>query len=246
MKHWIYLPLVAGIVLGGILLAITRDWLLVPVAVLLAMAPAVLAAWWQTRKALAAYYAKPVRMHWLDAPPAPPGESAVSFDAELRELGYAPVGWLAPEGEGRSFFAVYLHGSLPIYALVAMAWDASGVFATIPQMESFLPGGGRLSTTASADFGRLTAAARTAGPRLVQLRAFGPVTATALDGQHTGTVGAWIAGKREFLPATGEALIGYLTADHETLRDALAAAGWVPLGLYIRSLFGTPREILKF
>ena len=246
MKDWIYVPLVAGVVLGAILLAVTRDWLLVPVAVLLAMVPAVLAAWWQTRKALAAHYGRPVRMRWLDAPPATPGETADSLDTELRELGYEPMGWLAPEGEGRSFFAAYTHGSLPSYALVAMAWDASGVFAAVPQMESFLPEGGRLSTTASPDFGRLTTAARTPAPRLVQLRAFGPPTATALDGQHTGTLKAWAAGNREFLPATRDALAEQLAADHQILGEALASAGWLPFPLYLRSLFGTPPGILKF
>lgn len=220
--------------------------LLIPLAVLAGVLPALAALWIRTRQAVQAYYTRPLRLQWLEQPPLPPGEPGEKLDAELQSLGYRPQGFMAPEEGKGTFFRVYIHETLPIYALAALAYDASGVYSAVPQLESFLGQGGRLSTTVSRDFGRLTAAAPAPQPRLVQLRAWGPGTATALDGQHVGTLKAWLSGKREFLPATREALIPYLTADHEWLRETLARAPWISFPYFLRAQFGTPKGVLKF
>lgn len=212
---------------------------------LLVAALAVIPAWLKTRRALAEYYGRDVAYRWLEAPPVEPGEKSAAQAAELEALGYAAAGWLQPEGSA-VFFRVLTHGELPIYALLAHAADASGVYLVAPQLESFLTGCGRLSTTGSPDFGRMTGGAATEGPRLVQLRALGPVTPTALDGQHAGTVRAWLAGKREFRSATAEALPGYLAEDHRCMRAALERAGWVSLPGFLRAMAGRPAGVLPF
>jgi hypothetical protein len=55
-----------------------------------------------------------------------------------------------------------------------------------------------------------------------------------------------MGGKRQPLPATREALIGYLTADNEERRRALEAGGWLSLPDYLHLLLGRPRGVLKF
>lgn len=220
-------------------------WLLIPLILLFLAVAALLPGWIRSRAALQAYYSKPLEYTWLEAAPVDPGRRGAEVHQELEGLGYGETGWLAPESRAL-FFRVYTHRELPIYALVAHASDASGVYAVVPQLESFLPGGGRLSTTTSPDFGRLTGAASTGAPRLVQLRTQGPGTATALDGQHVGTVRAWLAGKREFIPVERDHLIRTLQDDHQAMRAALEQAGWLPIGEFIRAQAGRPTGMLTF
>jgi hypothetical protein len=220
-----------------------------PVVFLLILAMALvvgslLGRWIRIRRSLREYYSESPVFRWLEAPAAPPGEKGEILDRELEELGYRHVGYLEPEGV-QTFFGVYVHNELPIYALAVMAWDSEGVFATLPQMETFLPEGGRLSTTGDANFGRYVGGVETGAPRLVQFRAFGPSTAAAMDGQHLGTVRAWMA-RRELLPATKEALLDYMQRDFEALRDGLERIGWLPLGDYLRVAAGKAKGVLKF
>lgn len=220
-------------------------WLLIPILLLVLALAALLPGWLRSRSALRDYYSRPLSYTWLEGPAVEPGPRSEEVHREFDGLGYEAVGWLAPES-GSVFFRVYVHQELPAYALVAHASDSAGVFAVVPQLESFLPEGGRLSTTTSPDFGRLTGAAVTPGPRLVQLRNAGPGTPTALDGQHLGTLRAWQAGKREFLPASREALLAQLQADHVSMREALAQAGWLPLPEFLRAQAGKPTGVLTF
>lgn len=220
--------------------------LLVAIPLLLVvLALAILPAWLKTCRALAEYYGREVRYRWLEGPPVEPGEKSAAYTAELEGLGYSEAGWLQPEGSV-VFFRVLIHRELPIYALLAHAADSSGVYAVVPQLESFLAGCGRVSTTGSPDFGRMTGSAGTEAPRLVQLRVRGPVTPTALDGQHVGTVRAWLAGGRELLPAGREALPGYLEQDHRCLGAALERAGWVRLPAFLRAMAGRAPGVLPF
>ena len=172
------------------------------------------------------------------------------MDAELRGLGYQPAGFLARTDPGESLSAVYLHQSLPIYAFLEIRPCARGETRVLPRLESFVEGGGRLTTTVAPDvgpeMGRFTAWVVTGGPRLLEIRAWGPGTPSALDGQHAGTLKAWTAGKRRGLPAERETLIPYLVEDHERLGERLRAAGWLPFPTYLRALFGTPAGVLKF
>jgi hypothetical protein len=246
MKDWISWPLVVGLLLGAALLLVTRNLLLIPAAVLLAILPGILAGWWKAREALKAHYAQPLRLEWADRPSLSLEGKAGEMDAELQSLGYLPAGFLVGTAPEERVAHVYTHQHLPIYAFIEIARDGRGQYHAAPQLETFLEGGGRLSTTASPYFGRFTAGIPSEAPRLVELRAWGPGTPTALDGQHVGTLKAWTAGKRRALPATREALIGYLSEDHQRIRGSLQSVGWLPLGVYLKALFGTPKGILKF
>jgi hypothetical protein len=205
----------------------------------------VIPTWLRTRSALRRNYEQPVSYRWLDEPPLTPGEKSEALRHELEGLGYQEVGWMA-EADSPLFFHVSAHEELPIYALLGHASDSSGVFRVVPHLESFLPGCGRLTTTGSQEFGRMTGAAVTEGPRLVQLRAWGPITPTSLDGQHTGTVRAWLAGGRKFYPATHEALPQQLADDHRCLGEHLARAGWLPLPAFLRAMAGKASNVLRF
>jgi hypothetical protein len=245
MRSWIYLTLAAGAVPAAALLILGRNPLWLPVAALLLVLPTLLYGWWQTREALRRHFSITPRYRWLEEPEgAGPAEDPV--DAELRGLGYRPAGTLLREGEGELLSVVYIHETLPIYALAERPEAADGTPGPVRvvQLDSFFEGGGRLVTSAHPHAALTAVPGEDAAPRLTQLRIGG--SATALDGQHAGTVQAWAAGRRQALPAAREALIGYLEADHQLQRRALERRGWLPFPTYLRILAGAPGGVLKF
>jgi hypothetical protein len=242
MRNWIYLALALGALLAASLLIVTRNWLLLPVAALAAILPCVLTGWLLARGKIREQLTTPASRTWTDGLPSGLDVGA-DLDAELQGLGYRPAGVLRQE-PGVDL-AVYIHESLPIYAYVDRPDDAgaAGRFM-VRQLDTFWEGGGRLITSAEPQAGYFSGAVNTEGTRLTQLRVGG--TATALDGQHAGTVRAWMAGRRQPLLTTGEALACYLEEDRDRVRAALERRGWLPFVSYLRLLVGAPEGVLKF
>jgi hypothetical protein len=163
------------------------------------------------------------------------------YEKELRALGYRRLGYLAKADDGYATWAIFNHPGHPTYALLT-AESIRGGRRVVLSLESFWEGGGRLTST-SASIPRFEAGLETE-PRLVQLRIAG--TATALDGQHVGTLRAWQGGGREPLPATKEALPDYLATTHQAHRRQGEKNGWLPLGVYTQVLFRHPPRTLRF
>lgn len=215
-------------------------WMLLPALALL-FALALLLSWGAERRRLHRLFTRPLVRRWSEEWRKLSGP-ALKLDEEWRELGYEPLGTLlgAEKGvDGFPLLAVYRHPDLPIYGLTEVRDEKA-----IPFALTFWEGGGVLITTAAAARDARAAAVDTGLPRLVQLRVGG--RPLALDGQHVGTVRAWALGKRSALPATREALLGYLAEDHERLRNTLERGDPLPLGEYLRSLVGRPERILTF
>jgi len=164
---------------------------------------------------------------------------AAELDQEWRELGYQPLGTLRAEGASDTYDAIYAHPTLPVYGAISVRPDRA-----VPYALSFWEGGGTLLTTALPLAEARAATIDTGTPRLVQLRVGG--RPLALDGQHVGTVKAWALGKRTALPATREALVGYLVEDYGRVHAALKSGRAVPLAGYLRALTGRPERVLTF
>jgi hypothetical protein len=201
-----------------------------------------LALWLRNRNAIRAYFAVPLEPQRLDAPPWPAGGEALATGERLEGLGYAPAGWIRLDPTENRYSAVYAHTELPAYAIAAIEGRENRV--SMLHLDSFFEGGGRLITTNSPLSGRLSAAVNLGAPRLVQLRPGG--TPTALDGQHMGTLKAWMAGGRQPLPADAEAYVVHLAADLQRLKEKLRASGWLPPGVFLGWLIGRPKGILRF
>jgi hypothetical protein len=239
MTDRVYWPLILGLLLGGLLLLLTRNLLLIPVALLVVMLPPLAFGWYDARRSV---------REWCLHPPArrieplTPG-SLLPHDEELRQLGYQPA--QATLHGGEALWSIYLHEALPIYALALIHPDPREPAGPTLRLETFFEGG-RLTTLDRLGHEAFTAAAETGGPRLVQLRDWGPGTPTALDGQHVGTLKPWIGGKRRVLPARTEELVAQLQADEAAVRSALQARGWVRLGDFVRAVARRPWGVLKF
>jgi len=194
--------------------------------------------WRQTQRIVRQAMSAPVELEWSGSTAPIDEVRAQALDAELAELGYQRVGALSRRDGAAGRQAVYLHPTLPIYAVLQHGTGGEPA----AQLDSFFEDGGRLTTTAARDYGRFSAGAAT-GPRLVQLRVGG--SPRALDGQHVGTLKPWITGKRRPLPLDPEALPRYLEADRRHMREALAADR-LSFPDYVRALYGFPKGVLKF
>ncbi len=219
----------------------------VPLVVAFAVMVAFLLAWIKARTWVNRHFTAPLRLTWSREETALDGDGEIG--EELRGLGYAPVGTLTEREPSVCVMSVYVHSSLPIYGLVVRDLEANGTHGKpAVVLESYFCGGERITTSGMRGAREAGALVETAVPRLVQYRVDG--TATALDGQHVGTLKAWMSsrsgGPRKPLPATREALIGYLEADHARVRKALEARGWVRPGTLLRLLIGQPRNSLGF
>jgi len=239
------LPLLGALAggLGGMLLALALDqWRWVPASVLAGWAAGLLAAWVQLREAVRRNFTRHLSAAWTEPPAEALDESAAELDASFRDLGYRPVGWLARMPEHPRAL-VYTHQELPTYAVLVprLSEPLGGVSLAL---HTFFEDGGRLSTVSESIAARTLALVRSEAPRLAQLRSGGaPV---ALDGQHTGTLRAWIAGGRKPVPATREALLRLLEEDHRRISDSLREVGWVPFPSFLRWQFGAPSGVLTF
>jgi len=217
--------------------------LLTPVALVTAVGPVLVVTWLLNRALVRQFYSEGFTLQWRDGPPDLPG-AARSLDGELQELGYTLVGALERRESGLLTW-VYLHRELPIYALLLPSGQQRGTYlVTACQLDSFFEGGGRLSTTTNVALARFSSIVETGVPRLVQLRPNGKPL--ALDGQHQGTVKAWMAGGRQPLPATREALIGYLEADRGRQQESLARVGWLPFPVFLRWMSRRLPGVLRF
>jgi hypothetical protein len=214
----------------------------IPAAWLAGMAVGFLLRWSVRRGAVREAFGGPYALEWTDAAP-PPEEAAGEWHAELQRLCYRPAGALRRQEPARTGY-VYIHEALPIYVLASPAGGLQDDEPRVLQFESFFDDGARVTTTTSMGYACVAPMLKTPPPHLVQLREGG--TPTALDGQHVGTVKAWMAGGREALPASKEALIGYLAQDRQRLQACLEEAGWLPLGAYARGLLGDPPGVLRF
>jgi hypothetical protein len=203
----------------------------------------VLAAWLLNRWAVQEFFTQSYTVSWSDALGPPADARVATVDRELQGLGYHPAGALVREEAGIPTW-VYIHKGFPVYALLSIGRQKNGLPVTLLHLESFFEDGGRLTATQHRLMARFFSGVDTGVPRLVQLRTEG--SATALDGQHMGTLKAWMVGGRKPLPATREALIGYLTEDRRRLKESRAGAGWLPFPLFLRGLYGEPPGILKF
>lgn len=242
-RSQLYGSFAAALLLPAVALLVTRKMELFVACLSLGMAALALLGWSQARASVRASFEKPLPVHWLAAPPIPTEKIPRGFHEELLGLNYHPLGWLGCEMRG-SATAVYAHAELPIYVLLTLRFQADAVEVETLQFESFFAQSVRLITTTDRDFAYAAAGVRNPGVRLFQLREHG--TPTALDGQHVGTVRAWMVGKRVPLPAERERLLTYLEADQSALREQLRANGWVSLPGYLLGLFGRRRGILRF
>ena len=220
----------------GVALAVNPLLLLLLAAVGLIVL--VLAGWRRELARVARLHSRPPSRNWEKAWQAPSGMAA-ELDQEWRELGYQPLGTLRAEGASDTYDAIYAHPTLPVYGAISVRPDRA-----VPYALSFWEGGGTLLTTALPLAEARAATIDTGTPRLVQLRVGG--RPLALDGQHVGTVKAWALGKRTALPATREALVGYLVEDYGRVHAALKSGRAVPLAGYLRALTGRPERVLTF
>lgn len=241
------LPLLASVALAFILpplvLLVTRRIELFTGAMLVSVAFLYLLAWQVMRATVRTYYEKDFSYAWID-PPLAFSELPNGHHEELDGLGYQPAGFFHRVGQPDMPTAVYVHRELPVYGLVGLKRSGESWSTAVLQFDTFYPDGSRLSTTTSKPFAYLSAGVKREATRLVQLRENG--TPTALDGQHVGTVRAWLAGKRDPLPADPQRLFEYLEADRRRLRNTLRSCGWVPFGAFLRSLGGRRPGILRF
>lgn len=197
-----------------------------------------LVGWKKEQARVARLHAHPPAREWAPGWRELSG-AAAELDREWRDLGYEPLGTLLVEGGEDRYEAIYTHPTLPIYGAISVRPDRA-----VPYALSFWEGGGTLLTTALPLAEARAAALDTGTPRLVQLRVAG--RPLALDGQHVGTVQAWALGKRTALPATKEALAGYLNDDYGRVHAALKSGKAVPFPAYLRSLAGRPERVLTF
>jgi hypothetical protein len=218
--------------------ALSVNPLLFVLAVLVGLIGLALAGWKREQNRVARYHSRPPARGWENGWRAPSG-AAEELDREWRELGYLPLGTLRIEGQPPSYEAIYAHPTLPIYGAISVQPDRA-----VPYALSFWEGGGFLLTTALPLAEARAAALDTGTARLVQLRVAG--RPLALDGQHVGTVKAWALGKRTALPATREALVGYLADDYGRVHTALKSGRAVPFNGYVRGLAGRPERVLTF
>ncbi len=213
-----------------------------PLVLLFGVAAGIVRGWLAQRELIRRRAGLPHTLEWADSPvPDEPEWRAV--DEEARGLGYQHAGVLL-RAEPASLTHVYIHQALPIYLLTAPDGLPEDSSDRLIQLESFFDDGARITTTTSAAYALTASAARLGVPRLVQLREEG--TVTALDGQHVGTVKAWMAGGREALPARHETLLAYLAQDRQQLAAALEHAGWLPFGTYLEWLVRRPHGVLRF
>lgn len=232
--------------LVGVLIAAPthRIWP-VPLALSVGLALVLFAYWQGLREGVRRAYAAPIRWRWSDETPelGPDGEV---LEGEWRGLGYRHLGTLRGEGEGGPpiLSSVYVHPELPVYLRIWPQQNQRGKLRTAAQLVTFFPQRGRLATTNYPGLALFTGGIPSPGPRLLQYRHWG--APLDLDGQHLGTLKAWMAGGREPLPATAEALPGYLEEDYAWTREALAQFGWLPIPHYLRSLAGRPPGTLTW
>lgn len=216
-------------------------------AVVLAAAGAavVLLRWRAMRDAVREHVSAAPPLAWSDARVPLQAGQAADYDRSLRELGYRPAGSLSASEQGRPRTALYVHPELPVFVRMEAEERPAPGAVSLLQFDSFFEGGGRLSTCSSRIRARVLALGGAAeGPRLAQLRVDGaPV---ALDGQHLGTVRAWMAGKRRPLPAQAELLPRYLEEDHRRLLERLRLIGWLPFPVYLRWQVREPPGVLTF
>lgn len=211
--------------------------LLFPLVVAVALVVLVLVGWKREQARVTRLHAYPPSREWAEAWRIPSG-AAAELDQEWRDLGYQPLGTLVGDSADQ-YEAIYAHPTLPIYAAISVRPDRA-----VPYALSFWEGGGTLLTTALPMDEARAAAIDTGAARLVQLRVAG--RPLALDGQHVGTVKAWALGKRTPLPASKEALVGYLGDDYGRVHAALKSGLAVPFSTYIRALTGRPERVLTF
>lgn len=237
-----------GVLLGGLVGLVTAmatgSWLLLAPALAGGWLLAVVITWSLVRAVIRQRFAGELSLSWADGPARPYQGEAAEFDRSLQELGYEPAGFLARADHPVSHAAVYIHRELPIYALMGLGDERSPGAVTFLQLDSFMEGGGRLTTTSDPVLARVFAFAGLEGPRLAQLRPRGKPL--ALDGQHAGTLKAWTAGKRRALPATPEDLLHRIREDRSRLQERLRALGWLPFPIYLRCQFGEPPGVLTF
>lgn len=209
-----------------------------PLLAAVGLAILVLAGWKREQGRVARFHARPPSREWERGWRAPAGPAA-ELDQEWRELGYLPLGTLRVDGPAESYEAIYAHPTLPVYGAISVRPDRA-----VPYALTFWEGGGSLLTTALPLAEARAAALDTGTARLVQLRVAG--RPLALDGQHVGTVKAWALGRRTALPATREALAGYLAEDYGRVHAALKSGRSVPFQDYVRGLLGRPARVLTF
>jgi len=231
------LPLSApALALVGVALVVNPLWYpLLAVVLLMVLA---LIGWKREQGRVARFYSRPPSREWASGWRTPSGPAA-DLDREWRDLGYQPLGTLRVEGSPDRYESVYAHPTLPIYGAISVRPDRA-----VPYVLTFWEGGGSLLTTALPLAEARAAALDTGTPRLVQLRVAG--RPLALDGQHVGTVKAWALGKRTALPATREALVGYLADDYGRVHAALKSGRAVPFPGYLRGVMARPERVLTF
>ncbi|MFN3652844.1 MAG: hypothetical protein ACK47B_24970 [Armatimonadota bacterium] len=240
MRDGIQWSLAAGLLLGALVFFLMPHWWAVPAAILAAALPPLVGGWWRARERVREYCRSTPAPRWVPAPAGEPAQRVAPYLEELRGLGYDPIGWLG-QADGAPETAVAVHRELPIFAFVTLDQPQPG--EAVVQLDTFFDDG-RLTSTGLERLGECAAHARTAGPRLIQLRDRG--TPTALDGQHVGTVKPWLGSKRRALPTDRDALPGYLAEDHRRLAEALRDQGWLSFSDYVRRLLGKRNGVLTF
>jgi hypothetical protein len=245
MKNQVYVIGVgaAGALAGTLLLLATRSPLLLPLPALLGVAGVLLAGWRAARRSIRDWLADPPRLTLVDTAPHGLEGEAGQYDRELQELGYHPAGFLVTDRFPNVQSAVYIHEEHAVYASLTIAPGRRARSLALT-LESFFADGGRLTTTTDGTLSRVLTSADTGVPRLAQVRVRG--RPLALDGQHLGTLKAWSLGRRQALPATPEALVGYIEADRERMREGARSNEWLPFSRFLRWIFGDPPGVLKF
>lgn len=230
-----------AVVVCGVVAVLARDPAVIWIGCGITLALAFLSSWLGYLWLLRCYAAKSSEVVWLepDFRSSLPERYAAQLD-ELERLGYRLLGAVRrADGHGASFL-VYAHSSLPTYVFVGTSdGDGRSVF----RFESFFADHGRLTTVSSPQADFYVPCSRVSSPRLTQRRPWG--TPTALDGQHTGTLKAWMAGGRRALPASRELLLPYLEEELTLLR-AVAAHREVSFGEYLRFWMYPSRRELRF